>query len=95
VAGRSGFRFPAGVRNFSKLQNIQNISGPSQTSFQWASGFFPPGSSGGVEKLSNHVYLVPRLRMNEPLIFFPLYAFMLWTGTILRLSCRFSWHLVC
>lgn len=94
MPGRSGFRFSAGVRDFSTLQNIRNISGPSQTSFQWAAGFFPPGSSGGVEKLSNRVYLVPKLRMNEPIIFLLLYAFMLWTGTILRLSCRFSWHLV-
>jgi len=32
VAGRYGFRFPAEDRDFSTLQNVQKISGASETS---------------------------------------------------------------
>jgi hypothetical protein len=73
---------PGRGQGYFYLPKVQNISGASQTSIQWASGFFPPESSGGVGKLSIHVCLVP------------IHAFMLWTGTILRLSCTSSWHVV-
>jgi hypothetical protein len=37
--GRSGVRIPAEVRDFSLIQNLQTVMGPTQPRIQWVLGF--------------------------------------------------------
>jgi hypothetical protein len=43
-------------------------------------GALSRGQNGGDVKLTTPLYLVPRFGMTEPLLYFPLHAFLVWAG---------------
>jgi len=56
---------------------------PIQPHVQWAWGSFLGGLFGWDMKLTTHVLLVLRLRASGAVLLLLLYAFLVWTGTIL------------
>jgi hypothetical protein len=60
-ARRSGVLFPVGETDFSVIQNVHTGSGPHGT---FCRGVSPLGYGGRCVKVTTHVHLVERLRMN-------------------------------
>ena len=78
-----GVRIPAGVKDFSLLQNVQTGSGVNQASYFVGTGVL--SRALGV-KLTIHLHLLRRLGMNgfiRPLL---LYAFRAWTEKTLTFT---------
>ena len=74
--GRSGVRFPVGVREFSLFQNFQTRCGAHPTSHsKCAAAFFSGVKRPGCE-VSHSPHLVSKLRMSGTIHLFLLYAFM-------------------
>ena len=73
-----GFKFEWGQLIFSSPKLSRLTLGPTHSPLQWAPGFYPMGV-----KLTTHLYLVLRLRMNTAVSLLPLYtyAFTTWTHT--------------
>jgi hypothetical protein len=69
-AGRSGFNFEKGARDFSLLQIVHTGSGDHWTSYQMGTEVFPRvGRVPGV-KLTTHFHLVTSARIVEPYLLF-------------------------
>jgi hypothetical protein len=43
--GKSGFRIPVGIRDFSFLQKVETFSGVTLLSIRWVSQLFPAGKA--------------------------------------------------
>ena len=90
-AGQSGVQLPAGQMIFLFNKTSWPFVGPTQLSIQYVSKFFP-----SVQRLesevTNHLYVVPRLRTSGAIPQLPLYDFMAWRGTTFLFcahSCTF------
>jgi len=62
--------------------NLHPGKGPTLPSAQWVPMLFPKGHSSQGVKLTIHIYLVLRWRMNGVLPPIPLYVFRVWTRTV-------------
>jgi hypothetical protein len=65
----------------SLFTSVQTSPGYHPTSFSMDTGVLCRGQSGRGMMLTAHLDLELRLRMNGAIPLFPLYAFMVWTGT--------------
>jgi hypothetical protein len=74
-AGRSGVRIPVEARDFCLLQDVQKVLGSTAAYSMGAGIIFRRQGSRGV-KLTTHLQLVPRLRMNGDAFLLLLNAFM-------------------
>lgn len=82
-AGRCGFRFPKGTRDFFLLKNLQRRTQPP---FQTVLGLFSWAQSGRVVNLTMHLHLGQRLEIIVVVFLLSVCAFMAGTGKSLPLS---------
>ena len=73
---------------FSFLQNVQTSSGLTLPLMLWAPGRFTKGKTCRGGKLTTHLHLLPRMRINGAVLLLRLYAFMAWAGTAVPLCVR-------
>ena len=71
-------------------RTVQNGSGAHPASYSMITRVLSLGWRSQRVKLTTHLHLVPRVRMNGGTLLLPLYAFMPWAETTLPLYCQLA-----